>query len=134
MLEITTWKNQSTASIAVIAAPPLKYKSGMSERRLRKVVEYIGENLSSNLSLTELAAVVGTNRFHFCREFKRLTGETPHRFVVRCRVAYAACLLLETNEPIVQIALAAGFPDQSHLTRWFKRLTRQTPAEFRRGN
>jgi AraC family transcriptional regulator len=63
------------------------------------------------------------------RQFERCTvGD----YIREVRIDYARKQMLATNEPLVEIALAAGFADQTHFTRSFKRITGMTPTEFRR--
>jgi AraC family transcriptional regulator len=67
---------------------------------------------------------------HLARQFKRTFGWTVGDYVRRLRVEFV-CQQLETGKPLAELALRAGFSDQSHLTRIFKRFTGQTPGEYR---
>src|SRR5581483_9227523 len=67
-------------------APTLPaYKGGIGKGRLRRTIEYIEDNLGSNLGLDELAANVCLSPHYFCLLFKHSTGMTPHQWVLRCR-------------------------------------------------
>jgi transcriptional regulator GlxA family with amidase domain len=95
------------------------------------VREYILAHVEENISLQALAAIVGLSRFHFTRAFKQSEGVTPHRFLLQCRVKRVQELLAATELPLSQIALAAGFSDQSHCSRRFRELVGITPSRYR---
>lgn len=69
----------------------------------------------------------------FARAFKSALGETPHQFLVRYRVERAQEMMRDRSIALLDVALACGFSDQSHLGRVFKRLTGQTPKQYREG-
>ena len=81
-------------------------------------------------TLAELAALSGVDRFSFLRGFARETGATPHAYLVQRRVRLARRLLVTGHAP-AEAALRAGFADQSHLTRAFRRQFGVTPARYR---
>ena len=110
--------------------PPLG--QGLSDSDVRRVTEYVRENLSSALSLAEIAGVVNVSPFHFARLWKRATGETPHQFVIGCRVEAAKRLLRRDDLSVGQVAGSVGFAQQSHLAGHFKRATGFSPTAFRR--
>jgi AraC family transcriptional regulator len=108
-------------------------RRGLQSHEVRRIEEYVEENLARNLSLHELSQQLGMNLYFFVRSFKRSTGLTPHQYVLRRRVERAKALLLEHPGPsIADIALRCGFATQSHLTAAFNRLTNVTPGEYRR--
>ena len=78
-----------------------------------------------------LAEFVGLSAWHFARAFKQTAGVPPHRFVLQSRVERVKHLLVETELPVAQIAVAAGFADQSHCARWFREIVGITPSRFR---
>lgn len=82
------------------------------------------------VTLAELAALAGVDRFALLRGFARETGTTPHAYLVQRRVRLARRLLAAGHAP-VEAALRAGFADQSHLTRAFRRQLGVTPARYR---
>lgn len=115
-----------------ILASGLRTRSGLATRSRRRVLAYIDEHLDADISIDNLAAVAGLSTFHFLRQFRLSMGETPHRYVVRQRLARARQLLLHTNLLIVEIALRCGFDDPSHFAKRFREQYCCTPHAFRR--
>jgi AraC-like DNA-binding protein len=89
----------------------------------------IEEDPSSQITLSELAALSGVSRYQIVRAFARELGTTPHAYVVECRVRLARRFLLN-GEPMADVALRAGFADQSHMTRAFVRQFGITPGRY----
>jgi AraC family transcriptional regulator len=106
--------------------------SGLPARQLRRALDYIGDNLASDLSLEEMAGAANLSPYHFARLFKESTGLPPHQYVIRERVERAKGLLAGTDRPVGEVARLCGFATQSHLARHFGRLVGATPARFRR--
>jgi AraC family transcriptional regulator len=103
----------------------------VTQRRLRRVLDYIDVCLGEDLSLPQLAAQAGLSSVHFAREFKRLTGLPPHRYVLQRRAERAAALLEEGETSLKTLALEVGFSSQSHLTAAFQRVYGTTPGAYR---
>jgi AraC family transcriptional regulator len=100
--------------------------------QVRRVQEHIEANLSQRLTTQGLARVVNLSASHFSRAFVRSFGSTVHHYVMHRRVALAQRLMLGTSDELSRIALSCGMSDQSHLTRWFRRVVGETPAAWRR--
>jgi AraC-like DNA-binding protein len=100
--------------------------------RATRVVEYVEANLEGRITVEDVARSVDLSGSHFCRAFRGTFGMSVHRYVMCRRVARAQVLMLSTNDPLCDIALRCGLADQSHLTRWFRRVTGTTPALWRR--
>jgi AraC family transcriptional regulator len=100
----------------------------------RKVRDYIDTHISGPVLVADLCALVQRSEAHFSRSFKRTFGESPHSFVVRCRVELAAQYMLTTDASLSDIALRCGFTDQAHLCRHFRQTAGQTPAAWRRAH
>ncbi|HEX3650670.1 MAG TPA: AraC family transcriptional regulator [Pseudonocardiaceae bacterium] len=105
---------------------------GLSDRELARVRELMANRLAEPLPLADLAAVTGLSVSQFARRFKAATGQTPHRFLVRLRVAAAGRLLRAGHLPIAEVAVTCGFSHQEHLTRVMRTHLGTTPAALRR--
>lgn len=104
---------------------------GLPKHKLRRVTEFIEENLEHDLTLSEIAQIADLSPFHFARAFKQATGSTPIQFLTRRRIDLAKRLLAESELPIVEIGLRAGFKNQSHFTTLFRKITAMTPKAYR---
>ena len=94
---------------------------------LMRAVERIDSDPSDQVSLAELAQMAGLSRFQFLRAFCRQTGLTPHAYQVQRRIHLARRLIL-AGQPLATAASSAGFADQSHMTRLFRRTLGYTPG------
>jgi len=118
----------------VRSATPIVYKGGLPGRRLRRVLDYIGDNLAEDLSLSKLAEIAGMSPHYFAELFRRSTGCPPHRFVLSKRIDRAKARLRGAKHSVIDAALDAGFQNPSHFARTFRRLVGVTPGEFRRSS
>ena len=82
--------------------------------------------------LATVADAVGVHPAHLARTFRRRLGVTPGEYLRRLRLERAIALLASSDEPIADVAVGAGFYDQSHLTNALRNVTGLTPAELRR--
>lgn len=105
--------------------------SNLTKNQLQRVTEYIEENLSSNLSLDELAAIAGLSRTAFIQRFKQSFQQTPHQYLVSARVRRSRDQLAKSDLPITHIAAACGFFDHAHFSSVFKRAIGITPSAYR---
>jgi AraC family transcriptional regulator len=105
----------------------------LPQRRLRRAVEFINENLGKDISLDEIACEVGISPYHFARLFKQATGRSPHRYLMERRIERAKTLLTQTDQPLVMISCSLGFQSQSHFTALFRKFTSTTPLKYRKG-
>lgn len=112
--------------------PPLPTASGgLPWARLRRVTEHIQDNLGRDLRLAELSELVHMSPYHFARLFKRSTGVSPHRFLLRRRIDRAMALLAAPGCSIAEVTGAVGFRTASHFTTVFRRITGITPGAYR---
>lgn len=98
---------------------------------LDEAIRILRAEYARGLEFRELAARVGVHPVQLSRAFRRAQGVTMTEFVNRLRTEHAARLLATTRQPIAAIALDAGFADQSHLAKVFRRYTGTTCARFR---
>jgi AraC family transcriptional regulator len=104
---------------------------GLPAHKLRRAIEFIEENLDRDLELAEIAQSVDLSPYHFARSFKQTTGFTPIQFLMQRRIELAKRLLAESEAPIVEVGLSAGFKNQSHFTTLFRKHTSMTPKNYR---
>ncbi|MEL6901821.1 MAG: AraC family transcriptional regulator [Cyanobacteria bacterium J06606_4] len=109
-----------------------EYSGGLGNRRLLQVSDYIQANLDSSIKLADLATVAGMSQYHFSRLFRCSTGRSPHQYVTQQRVERAKHLLVGSQRPLSEIALACGFNSQSHFGKSFRELVGTTPGRFRK--
>jgi len=100
-------------------------------RWLRQAREIIDEQFDESLTLAALSETVGVHPVHLAREFRRFYRSTVGEYVRRRRVETACRQISTTDAPLSEIALAAGFFDQSHFARTLKKFTGLTPSEYR---
>ncbi len=106
-------------------------RATLSSHKLRRVVEYIDENLCNQLTLATMANAVALSPGHFAHAFREATGVAPHRYVLERRVERAKKLLQQSDLPITEIASRVGCSSHSHFSALFSRVTGLTPREFR---
>ena len=95
-----------------------------------KVINYIKENISSDLTLEKVAKYAGFSPIHFHNYFKSSTGRTLHEYVEEQRIKKAVNLLITTDYTLSEIAYECGFSSQSYFSFAFKRKMNKTPREY----
>ena len=95
-----------------------------------RALRHMDDAPERSMTLAELAALSGVSRFQLLRGFARTVGTTPHAYLLQQRVRLARRLLAAGRRP-AEAAAEAGFADQSHLTRAFRRQLGITPARYR---
>jgi AraC family transcriptional regulator len=119
--------------IAAIARHTYRYgkTSRQPPRWLSRARELIRSRFLERLTLEDIARTVGVHPVTLAREFRRYYDCTVGDMVRRERIGFACRELLQPEEPLNDIAISAGFYDQSHFTKTFKRLIGMTPARYR---
>jgi AraC-like DNA-binding protein len=97
--------------------------------RLQVARDLLVDRLPENVTLAELAAAAGMDRFRFVRQFKASFGQPPHAYRLELRLL-GAQRELERGRPVAEVAAGAGFFDQSHLHRHFRRRFGLSPARY----
>lgn len=106
-------------------------RGGLGPARLRRLKEFIHAEIENELTLKGMAQCVGLSTAYFSEAFRKSTGETPHEFVLRCRVERAKEMLRERESRVLDVAVACGFKTQQHFARIFRQLYGTSPTEFR---
>ena len=115
---------------ASAAARPLS--GGLPAWQRKRVVDFIEEHLSEEISLATLAELVNLSLFHFARAFRQSFGMPPHRYHSARRMDRARSLLQRPALSVTQIGAQTGFRETSSFTRAFRKFTGVTPTEYRR--
>jgi len=107
--------------------PDTSYKT----ERMKLVLQFIHDNYSKKINVSELANIIHMSKEHFCRFFKEMTHYTPVSYVNRYRIQKSCILLLQTDKKISEIAGIVGFEGISYFNKIFRRIMRCTPVEYR---
>ena len=114
---------------AAVLEPKRRY-GRLPREKLVRAVDYIQDQLNTDLTVSAIAQAVGMSPDNFTRLFKESTGQSPYRYVVEARVRKARELLATGKFTISEAAHHVGFVDQSHLTRHFKRVFGLSPKRL----
>jgi len=107
------------------------FHGGLTVCKLHRTTAYILAHLEHKLSLAELAAVAQISPAHFARLFKCATKQTPHQYVITCRMERAKHLLTETTLLLHEVGAQVGCADQSHFTALFRKHVSMPPKAYR---
>lgn len=110
---------------------PSQPRHPLDDRRLRRVMDYVEQHLTDDITVADLANVACLSIFHFTRAFSAATGMPPHRYVSQRRLDRAKELIVAGNASIAETAFMFRFSSQSSFTRAFRRATGMTPAMYR---
>jgi AraC-like DNA-binding protein len=99
--------------------------------QLATLIDFIKSHLSQTLRTSDLASMVGMSNYQFDRRCRDVYGVTPSQLILQLRMGAAATKLRQSAEPIVSIALAVGYSDQSAFTRQFRRTFGVSPGKYR---
>lgn len=116
---------------AMLAPKPARARSGLVAWRLKRVLSFMEEHYWEPVTLAEMARVAGLSRMHFAAQFRISTGAKPHEYLLRLRVERAQKLMMESDEPLAQVAFSVGFQTQAHFTTVFRRFAATTPHRWR---
>jgi AraC family transcriptional regulator len=108
-----------------------RLKQASRSHWVEEVREILSARFTETPSLAELAESVGVHPVHLAREFRKRFGCATGDYVRRLRIEQACAALTTSDTPLTEIALAAGFYDQSHFSNTFKKITGMTPAAWR---
>ena len=105
-------------------------KLGRETYTVTQIKRYLEHYYAKPVSLDDLVNLTGLSRGYLVETFRQTVGIPPHAYLRQVRVRHAK-ERLAAGQSIAEVALATGFTDQSHLTRWFKRLWGFTPGQYR---
>jgi AraC-like DNA-binding protein len=107
-------------------------RGGLAPWQVKRACERLDSDLGGKLSLQQIAAEFDLSVSHFSRAFRTSTGLPPHQWLLRQRVKAAKQLMSVRGLPLSEIAISAGFANQSHFTRVFSAAVGVSPAAWRR--
>jgi AraC family transcriptional regulator len=107
-------------------------RGGLAPKALLRAIERLRSDSDADVSLAALAAEAGLSRFHFCRAFKESTGLAPHAWLRQHRLEQAMNMLRDTDASVMSVAAALGYASQTAFAAGFRKLTGETPSEWRR--
>lgn len=107
-------------------------RGGLAPSVVRRIRDYIEGHIGQRITVKLLAKLANLSVCYFVRAFKRSVGVTPHDYLMRRRLELTMGLLSGTDMALSEIALAAGFADQSHCARRFRQHVGMSPCDYRR--
>jgi AraC-like DNA-binding protein len=113
---------------ATVTFGRMPYREILTPAKLRKLVAFIDQNLSSPLRLGELAAAAALSQAHLARSFRNATGIPLHRYVLQRRLERARSLLSHADVRVQTVAAQCGFADAPHLSKAYRKAYGITPA------
>ena len=120
-----------SAHLYLDAQPRTSARDVRKTMQLRKVIDYINQNMGNQVTLHQMAEAASMSPKYFCRFFYQMTNHTPIEYLNMQRIEYACYALSATDEPVTSIALSCGFNDLSYFIRTFKRYKGVTPRQYR---
>lgn len=125
--DLSTSRNLRTLSDMTFSIEAPSYNS----RRIEKIMTYLNNNFSENVTLADAAKIAGMAEVSFSRFFKLRTGKTFIETLNEVRLGHATRMLIDTTQSINEIAYKCGFNNMSNFNRIFKRKKDSTPKEYR---
>ena len=104
---------------------------GSSRSQIRRSIEYINDNLASDLPLEEIARAANMSKYHFAKSFRQVVGMPPHQYVVRMRVERARKLLSAEHLSLEEVAHRVGYMDVGQFSEQFLKIVGTTPGRYR---
>lgn len=122
------------SNLLLFVAELLPHTSGQSSKgtepkAVALIKDYLRNHFYAKVTLADLSKLTGLSRYHLLRTFKNVVGISPHGFLTSLRIGQARTLLRD-QVLIKEVARRAGFADQAHLSRLFKRYTGTTPSRY----
>jgi AraC family transcriptional regulator len=108
--------------------PAKPARGRLHPRVLQRIRDHVLSHLAEPIEVAELAALAGRSPFHFSRVFTMSVGMTPYRYVVHLRLQAALQRVRDGRMGLAEIAADTGFSDQSHLSRWIRRVHGVAPS------
>jgi AraC family transcriptional regulator len=105
--------------------------AGLNRTQLRRVLDYIHDNLDRELALDEIAAVANLSKYHFAKSFRAAMGIAPHQYIVKVRIEKARKLLAVDSISVEEVANRVGYADKGHFAYQFHKIVGVSPNRYR---
>lgn len=128
LAKVIEWEKQLPTS----QKQSLKNQSNKSDSRIHDAIIYIYNNMSSAITVSDLAQVCHLTTSHFTKLFKAETSQSPKDYIRNVKINHAKSLMCSTDKQINQIARAVGISDPFYFARAFKQITSLTPSEYKK--
>lgn len=99
---------------------------------VRKSIEYVHNHYYGDINIDDLSKHLNINKSYFCNLFKKSTGTNFSNFLNNFRVEKSKKLLVDNSFSLLDVALEVGFNNQNYFTIVFKKVTNQTPSQFKK--
>jgi AraC family transcriptional regulator len=99
--------------------------------KLRRVRDFIEENLFHPIYLSELSELAGLSRMHFAAQFRAATGQNPHAYLLQRKIKRAQTLLSDQTLSVADVASIVGFKNKAHFASAFKKIVGEPPSRWR---
>ena len=113
-----------------LVKPPTSFTTEI--RKIETIVRYLDDNFKSLIKLEDICAATGYNKYAVCHLFKSATGGTVFEYVNFLRTHYAAQMLKQNDDSILEIATKSGFSSVAYFSRVFKNMMGCAPSEYRK--
>jgi AraC family transcriptional regulator len=115
--------------------PRLKPKvSPLPTWKLRRVRDFMEENLFRPIYLSELSEIAGLSRMHFAAQFRAATGQAPHAYLIQRKIERAQTLLSDLTLSVADVASIVGFKNNAHFSNSFRKIVGEPPSRWRSNN
>jgi AraC-like DNA-binding protein len=118
--------------LALVKRLAPSFPSSRCDERVTKGIRFIQQHFQDRISLTDIARAACLSPYYFLRIFREIVGVSPHAYLVQCRLRHAQQLIASGTSrlTLAEIAVEAGFYDQTHLTRHFRQAFGDTPGHW----
>ena len=103
-----------------------------SREKINMAIDYINCNLCNEITLQQLASLIGVSEYHFLRIFRDEIGQSPLQYIISKRIERAKMLMQRTELSTTEVALDVGYSNISHFINVFKRVVGKTPAKYQK--
>lgn len=119
------------AVLSLFSKAKTKHEQIINNDSINKAIEFINQNYSEEITLSQISSTFNFNPYYFSKLFKKYTGVSFKTYLTKLRIQKACQLLKNTSKSIKEISFAVGFSDPNYFIKAFKKFTGMTPSAFR---